>query len=153
MRSVRHHLGGQVIVLSLVLVAGLGGAAVQAQGASEGPAAKMATGGCLAGGADCLETAIPITPDPTVTDAAPHPWESVSVASDGTSLSVHFWMGVEECNGLQSVEVTPTESGIDLVLMTGVPAGAEDMVCIAIAQLYRTDVALDAPLIGGAFSE
>lgn len=58
-----------------------------------------------------------------------------------------------ECNGLQSVEVTPTESGIELVLMTGVPAGAEDDMCSAIAQLYRTDVTLDAPLIGGTFSE
>jgi hypothetical protein len=140
------------MALSIVLVAALGGTVAQAQDASEAPAAKVATGGCLAGGADCLETAIPITPDPTVTDAVPHPWESVSVASDGTSLSVYFWMGVEECHGLQSVEVTPTASGIDLVLMTGVPEGAQDMVCIQIAQLYRTDVALDVPLIGGAAS-
>jgi hypothetical protein len=153
MWSVTRHPGSRATALSLLLVAGLGGAVAQAQDASEQPAAKVATGGCLAGGADCQETAIPITPDPTVTNAVPHPWESVSVASDGMSLSVYFWMGVEECNGLQSVEVTPTESGIDLVLMTGVPVGAEDNMCVAIAQLYRTDVALEAPLIGGAASE
>lgn len=153
MRFVTPRLGSRAILLSAILVAGVGGAAVQAQDASEAPAAKVAVGGCLAGGADCPEAAIPITPDPTVTNASPQPWESVSVAPDGTSLSVYFWMGVQECNGLQSVEVTPTESGIDLVLMTGTPAGAEDMVCIAIAQLYRTDVQLDTPLIGGAASE
>jgi hypothetical protein len=153
MRSLTRHVVNRAIVLSVVLVAALGSTVVRAQDASDAPAAKVATGGCLAGGADCPETAIPISPDPSVVGAAPHPWESVSVASDGRSLSVYFWMGVEECNGLQSVEVTPTESGIDLVLMTGVPPGGEDMVCIQIAQLYRTDVALDAPLIGGAASE
>jgi hypothetical protein len=153
MSSVTRRQGSRAIALSVVLAAAFGGSAVQAQDASEAPAAKVAVGGCLAGGADCLETATLITPDPTVTNATPQPWESVSVAADGTSLSVYFWMGVPECNGLQSVEVTPTESGIDLVLMTGVPAGAEDMVCIQIAQLYRTDVALEQPLIGGAFPE
>jgi hypothetical protein len=152
MKSGKRHLRSHVLASSLVLAASLGGTAVWAQDASEAPAAKVATGGCLAGGADCLETAIPITPDPTVTNATPQPWESVSVASDGTSLRVYFWMGVEECHGLQSVEVTPTETGIDLVLMTGVPAGAEDMMCIAIAQLYQADVALDEPLISGGVS-
>jgi len=152
MSSTARRLGIRAIGLSVILAAAFGGAA-HAQDASEQPAAKVAVGGCLAGGADCPETAIPITPDPTVTNATPHLWESVSVALDGTSLSVYFWMGVEECNGLQSVEVTPTESGIDLVLMTGVPAGAEDVACIAIAQLYRTDVVLDSPLIGNVTGE
>ncbi len=69
MWSVSRHLGSRAIALSVVLVAALGGAVVQGQDASEEPAAKVATGGCLAGGADCLETAIAITPDPTVTGA------------------------------------------------------------------------------------
>jgi len=129
-------------------------AVASAQDAStEEPAAKVAVGGCLSGGADCQETATLIEPDPTVTDPQPHTWDSVSVASDGTSLSVYFWMGVPECHGLNSVEVIPTGTGIELTLYTGVPAGAENVACIAIAQLYRTDVQLEQPLVGGAFPE
>jgi hypothetical protein len=137
--------------LAVLIAALIVPAAVVAQDATaEAPAAKVAVGGCLAGGADCLETATLIQPDATVTNPQPHPWDSVSIASDGTSLSVYFWMGVPECNGLQDVEVTPTDSGIDVVLYTGVPVGAEDVACIAIAQLYRTDVQLEQPLVGGA---
>jgi len=147
MRSMRR-LVSHPLLLAVVLMVGAG-ATVAAQDASESPARKVAVGGCLDDGADCLETAIPISPDPTVVDAHPQPWESVSVAADGTSLTVYFWMGVEDCNGLQSVDVTPTDSGIDLLLMTGMPAGAEDLVCIQIAQLYRTEVALEQPLITG----
>jgi hypothetical protein len=146
-------LVGRMIPALAIAMLALPGAAAAQDATSEAPAAKVAVGGCLAGGADCLETATLIEPDATVTDPTPHSWESVSVASDGMTLSVYFWMGVPECNGLNSVEVTPTETGIDIVLLTGVPAGAEDNVCIAIAQLYRTDVVLDQTLIGGAFPE
>jgi uncharacterized membrane protein len=143
---------GRVAIAAALLAALVAPATVTAQdGSDEQPAAKVATGGCLAGGADCLETANLIVPDLTVTDPQPHNWESVAVASDGTSLSVYFWMGVPPCHGLHSVEVTPTESGIDLELFTGVPEGAEDALCIAIAQLFRTDVQLEEALISGAF--
>lgn len=147
----RHLLSRVALASALLLMALPAGAAAQEEPADEEPAAKVAVGGCLVGGADCLETATPITPDPTVTDPQPHGWDSVAVAADGTSLTVYFWMGVPECHGLHSVEVTPADSGIDLVLYTGVPAGAEDVMCIAIAQLYETEVQLDEPLIGGAF--
>ncbi len=146
------HSGRLVPTIVLAMLTAPGVAAAQ-DATAEAPAAKVAVGGCLAGGADCLETATLIEPDPTVTNPQPHPWDSVSVASDGTSLSVYFWMGVPECNGLQDVEVTPTDSGIDVVLYTGVPAGAEDVACIAIAQLYRTDVQLEEPLVGGASAQ
>lgn len=144
-------LVGRLIAAVAMAMLALPAAAAAQEPTTEAPAAKVAVGGCLAGGADCLETATLIEPDPSVADPRPHSWESVSVANDGTSLSVYFWMGVPECNGLHSVEVIPTESGIDVVLLTGVPAGAEDIACIAIAQLYRTDVVLEQPLIGSAF--
>lgn len=152
MRIPQRLLISRLSVAAALLATLLVPAAVAAQDETgEQPAAKVATGGCLAGGADCLETATLIVPDPTVTDPQPHNWEVVAVASDGTSLSVYFWMGVPPCHGLHSVEVTPTASGIDLELFTGVPEGAEDAVCIAIAQLFRTDVQLEEPLISGAF--
>jgi hypothetical protein len=92
--------------------------------------------------------ATPIEPDPTVRDPRPHAWDRVVVHGDGVTLDVFFWMGIEACNGLHSVTVTPSDSGIDLQLMTGQPAGmARDTACIEIAQLYVTTVTLDEPLI------
>jgi hypothetical protein len=99
----------------------------------------------------CVEMdALPIEPDGTVSDPQPQGWDHVVVGPDGRTLDVYFWMGVRHCHGLHSVEVTPTESGIDLTLMTGVPVGAEGMVCVALATEYVTTVPLDAPLIGNA---
>ena len=95
--------------------------------------------------------AVPILPDATVENVLPHAWDHVIVASDGVTLHVFFWMGVEACNGLHSVEVAPTEFGIDVQLMTGTPAGLPgDMMCIALAQMYVTTVTLDEPLITAA---
>ena len=91
--------------------------------------------------------ATPIEPDPTVENPRPHAWDRIVVSSDGLTLSVYFWMGIEKCNGLHSVTVSPTDSGIDLLLATGTPAGSGDMVCIEIAQSFVTTVTLDEPLI------
>lgn len=93
--------------------------------------------------------AIPTEPDPTVTDPRPHAWDRVVVHGDGVTLDVFFWMGIEACNGLHSVTVTPTSSGIDLELTSGQPADmARDTACIEIARLYVTTVTLEEPLIG-----
>jgi hypothetical protein len=94
--------------------------------------------------------ATPIQPDPTVTNPRPHTWDRIVVSSDGLMLDIYFWMGIEECNGLHSVTVSPTDNGIDVALQTGTPAGAEDMVCIEIAQVYVTSVTLEQPLIGNS---
>ena len=91
-----------------------------------------------------------IEPDPTVANARPHAWDHIVVGADGLTLSVYFWMGVEDCNGLHSVTVAPTATGIDLQLQTGIPVGTEDVACIEIAQLYVTIVTLDEPLITDA---
>jgi len=97
-----------------------------------------------------LPGATPIQPDPTITDPRPHAWDHIAVSSDGMTLSIYFWMVIEDCNGLHSVTVSSTDSGIDVQLATGIPAGAEDMACIELAQLYVTTVTLEEPLISGA---
>ena len=90
----------------------------------------------------------PITPDPTVVDPRPHAWDRIVVGSDGRTLDIHFWMGIEECNGLHSVTVSPTNTGIDVALASGTPADmAPGTACIEIAQPYVTTVTLDQPLI------
>ncbi len=88
-----------------------------------------------------------IEPDPSVMDPRPQAWDQISVASDGRALSIYFWMGVEECNGLHSITVDRIEGGIDVRLQTGTPAGAGRIACIAIAQHYVTTATLDQPLI------
>ncbi len=99
--------------------------------------------------ADCTPTATAIEPDPAVTDARPTPWDHVVVSADGRSLEVYFWMGVTDCYGLQAVDVSDTEDGLSIALMTGqAPGDTGDRVCIEIAQLYVTTVTLEEPLIG-----
>lgn len=95
----------------------------------------------------CTETATPIEPDPAVLDPRPTAWDHVVVSADGKSLEVYFWMGVEDCYGLHSIEVAPSDSGIGITLRTGTAAGAEGRLCVALAQLYSTKVTLEAPLI------
>jgi hypothetical protein len=95
--------------------------------------------------------AIPIEPDPNVVDPRPHAWDHIVVGAAGHTLDVVFWMGIEACNGLHSVTVTPTATGVDIALMTGTPPDMPpDTACIEIAQQYVTRVTLDAPLISGA---
>jgi len=91
--------------------------------------------------------ATPIEPDPTVTNPLPHAWDRIVVSPDGLTLSVYFWNGIEDCYGLHSVEVSETDSGIGVQLYTGTAAGAEDVACIEIAELFVTTVTLDEPLI------
>jgi hypothetical protein len=95
----------------------------------------------------CTETATPIEPDPAVLDPRPTAWDHVVVSADGRSLEVYFWMGVEGCYGLHSVEVTPADGGIGITLLTGIAPGAEGRLCVALAQLYSTTVTLEVPLI------
>lgn len=89
-----------------------------------------------------------IEPDPSIIDPRPSAWDHIIVSPDGRTLAVYFWMGIEQCYGLHSVSATPRAGGIDLLLMTGTPVGAEAIDCIEIAQLYTTMVTLDQPLIG-----
>jgi hypothetical protein len=91
-----------------------------------------------------------VEPDPTVTSPRPHAWDHIVVSADGLTLSVYFYMGIEECHGLHSVTLSPAGAGIELQLQTGTPLGAGDTACIEIAKLYVTTVTLDEPLITNA---
>jgi hypothetical protein len=98
--------------------------------------------------ATCGPVAIPIEPDPAVVDAHPTPWDHISVSADGRTLEVSFWMGVTECHGLHSVEVSRERGELSVTPMIGAAPGAEGRFCIALAQLYVTTIVLEEPLIG-----
>jgi hypothetical protein len=95
--------------------------------------------------------AIPLFPDPTVTNETPTAWDHVTVAPDGQTLTVYFVSGAEACYGLKSVTVTPAADGAPptISLLTGLRADAANKRCMELAVLYSTVVVLDVPILGG----
>lgn len=90
-----------------------------------------------------------INPDPSVRQLHRQAWDHVSVSANGKRLVVYFWMGVEDCNGLGRVDVSRHNGQLIIKLWTGIPKGAEHMICPELAQLYKTVVHLNRPIIGG----
>jgi hypothetical protein len=137
------------LITGLLLVAVTGGAAL-AQGAG--------SSGSTGSGVQPItndppitidDGAIPAFPDPTVTGAQEVPWDHIKVGPDGRTLTVFFWNGAEGCYGLKDVQVTIV-GGLPVVkVFTGLQDDAALRLCIEIAQLYKTDVVLDAPILGG----
>ncbi len=95
------------------------------------------------------EGATRINPDPSVRHLHRQAWDRITVSADGKRLVVYFWMGVQDCNGLGRVDVVRRDGQLKIKLWTGIPKGAEHMICPEIAQLYKTVVHLDRPIIGG----
>lgn len=91
--------------------------------------------------------ATPAVPEDGLQDVTETPWDHITVAPDGRSLTVYYWSGAEGCYGLAGVTVDVTGTVPTITLRTGMRPGVE--VCIAIAQLYSTPVVLDAPIVGG----
>lgn len=151
MPAVLVRLALPALLAASLAVAG-GGAVSLAQEASEPVTVTCVPAPGEAPVDPCADGSIPVVADPTLNDPRPTAWERIVVGPDGRTLEVYFWMGVLECNGLHSVEVTPTEGGVSITVLTGLPEGVEAITCIELAQLYRTTVTLDAPLIEGGVS-
>ena len=84
-----------------------------------------------------------VEPREGLVDVVPHIWDKVEPIDERT-LRVEFYGGVEECEGLDRVEVEETEDDVTITLYTGRVPEAE--VCIEIAVLKSTEVGLGAPL-------
>lgn len=87
-----------------------------------------------------------VEPDPSAVDARPVPFDPATAVASDVGVVVQFESGVAPCYVLQRVEVTETPDTVEIGLFVGTQAGAEDAVCIEIAQLYEVEVPLDAPL-------
>jgi len=90
-----------------------------------------------------------VYPDSTVTNLHRSAWDHIKVSANGTKLTVYFWMGIQDCNGLGRVDVSRNNGQLKIKLWTGTPEGAEKLICPEIAQLYKTVVHLNRPIIGG----
>ena len=83
--------------------------------------------------------------DPTLQDLHPQPWDSITVSADGRTLTVYFYNGVSDCYGLGKVDVSSDGGRLTVTLYTGRVPGSQ--VCIDLAQLYKTIITLEQPLI------
>jgi hypothetical protein len=93
-----------------------------------------------------------IKPDASVRSLSRQAWDHITVSPNGKKLVVYFWMGVQDCYGLGRVDVVRRDGQVTVKLWTGIQKGAEHMICIDLAQLYKTVVHLDRPIIGGGIS-
>lgn len=105
---------------------------------------------CAEGVTDCDDIVIE-TPNggdvavPTGNAVNPMPvTEATVISAEGNELRFSVWMGVEPCDVIDRVEVTETESSVDVEIFRGV--GDIAATCVAMA-VERTVVAeLEAPL-------
>jgi len=86
----------------------------------------------------------PIEVEPTLPADGYVPGGGELVAVDGNRVTVGFWMGVEDCFGVQRIDVAETDTKVNIDIT--VSARAADQVCIEIAEARSVTVELDAPL-------
>jgi hypothetical protein len=129
--------------------------------------------GCSDDG-DAVETSGTVDPDtpvsspdePVTVDTTSTPWERIEptldlvnpvVATpdelvpdpeDPNAVLVHFYGGVEPCNGARVTVLEQGAGQVRLRLELGTPPDAGDQVCIEIAVAQELKVVLDAPLAG-----
>jgi hypothetical protein len=88
-------------------------------------------------------TALPVSPRPGLVDVRPQVWDRAEPAGP-RRLRIEFYGGVEECEGLDRVEVEETRKAVTVTLFVGLVPTAE--VCIEIAVLKSVTVRVDAPI-------
>ena len=130
------------LVVTLVLLGGCGERAEPGnvsgpdQPVSSGPVTTVPNPG---------PTTLEVEPRQGLVDVVPHIWDKAEPL-DSRTIRVEFYGGVEECEGLDHVEVEETKDTVTITLYTGRVPAAE--VCIEIALLKATTVELDSPLAG-----
>jgi hypothetical protein len=78
-------------------------------------------------------------------DVRPQPWDRAEVIGRN-EVRVEFYGGVEECEGLDRVEVDERPARVTITLYVGRVPSAE--VCIEIAVLKSVMVLVDGPISG-----
>ena len=79
-----------ISLLSLMAISGPVGAAEPAVDPDTSVSVENATVAPESAGAT------PIQPDPTIINPRPNTWDRIVVSSDGLTLDIYFWMGIEE---------------------------------------------------------
>jgi hypothetical protein len=145
----RRRLGSALLIASLA-IALLGTGTVLAQSGGGTPASS---------GPDQMVSSSPLPNAPIVegdgatlitvnhdlVDLRPQPWDSITVSADGRTLTVYFYGGLAACYGLGRVDVSSDNGHLKVTLFSGRVPGSQ--VCAEIAQLYKTVITLEQPLI------
>ena len=101
-------------------------------------------------GEKCRDEPLPViaVPRDDLVDVREASWYRIEFQPDGRTLDVYYVNGVEDCFGLDRVEVAATESGLDVRVFTGdIP---EVEFCNLPNVLYVTTLELDEPMITGS---
>lgn len=98
-------------------------------------------------GESYLDEPIIGVPRGDIEDAREVPWSRIEIHPDGRSLDVYYLNGLEECFGLDRIEVSPTDSGLDIKVFTG--HRPFEGLCRLPGRLWMTTVELDELLVTG----
>lgn len=132
-----------VRIASLVLVAALLAACGERAGAGAEPGPDSPVTGAPAPGPTTTPTALVVTPRPGLVDVRKHIWDRAEPVG-ARKVRVEFWGGIEECEGLDHVDVDESPERVAITLFTGRVPTAD--VCIEIAVLKSVTVTLDSLL-------
>jgi hypothetical protein len=88
----------------------------------------------------------PVEPTPGMVDLRPISFVKATVATDGRTITIDFWSGVEPCSVLDHVDVDAGPRAVTITLVEGRDPNAGDVACIEIAMAKRVIVVLDEPL-------
>jgi len=129
--------GGQTLPGGNVSQPGLGGGAQPGGG---GQVAIAPDGGALI-----------VTPGPGIVNPIPHAFDHITFAADGTTATIYYWGGVEDCYGLADASIVANDDGtFTVTVLEGSRRAAEGQACIDIAQLKAVVVTLEGPLFVAA---
>ncbi|HEY7874097.1 MAG TPA: hypothetical protein VIG64_03135 [Actinomycetota bacterium] len=131
----KSRLGALALVLML---AGCGGDGVDASSPDEPVTAAPAPGAPGNGSPRVVQ------PEPGLVRVIPSAWERATPARGGRSVRLTWYSGVEECYGLDHVDVDYKEKVVVVTLFAGSRPEAET--CIELAERVVTEVDLDEPL-------
>ena len=129
--------------LCVLLVAGLLVACGERATPGGQPGPNSPVIGSPAPGPTTTPSPLLVTPRPGLVDVRKHIWDRAEPVGPRT-VRVEFWGGIEECEGLDHVDVDETQDRVTITLFTGRVPTAE--VCIEIAVLKAVDVTLDTPV-------
>ena len=125
------------VVLSTALLAGCAQPTPVTPGGSESPVSSTPSTPVPG------PTALTVSPRPGLVDVRPHIWDRFEQVGP-RKLRIEFYGGVEECEGLDRVEVEETARRVTVSLFVGRVPEAE--VCIEIAVLKAVTVLVDGPI-------
>jgi hypothetical protein len=131
--------------VSLVLAAGLLAGCAERTGIGAGPGPDSPVTSAPSPGPTGTDGALEVTPRPGLVDVRPQRWEQADAVGP-RRVRVEFYGGVEECEGLDHVDVEETAETVTITLFVGRVPEAE--VCIEIAVLKSVTVEVEESLRG-----